>query len=80
MSDVLKEALKLPESMRFQLAMLLLHSIENQIQTEDDLTEDQLKSLFQAKEQIESQKANLISRHELKASIKKAREERKKAS
>lgn len=80
MSDFFQKALKLPESLRFQLAMLLLHSLETKMVTKDSLNEEQLKTLYEAKAEIEAGKASLISRAELTSSIQAVREKRKKAS
>lgn len=80
MAEVFKEALNLPESLRYHLAMLLLHSLESPVIDAGELTEDQLALLYSAKEQIEAGKEKLLSRNELKASIQKIREDRKKAS
>ena len=80
MAELFKEALNLPESLRYQLALLLLHSLEPKMVEEVELTKDQLKMLYEAKASIESGKEKLLSHKELKASIRALREERKKAS
>ena len=80
MGDFFKEALDLPETLRFQLAMLLLHSLQPQWVEEETLSEDQLKALYEAKAEVESGKAKLLSREELKASIQALRDEHKRAS
>lgn len=80
MSDFFNKALDLPESLRYQLAMLLLHSLEPKMVQENSLSEDQLRLLYEAKEKIETGKASLVSREELRASIQALREKRKEAS
>ncbi|MEZ4828686.1 MAG: hypothetical protein R3C61_20740 [Bacteroidia bacterium] len=80
MGTIFKEALNLPESLRYQLAILLLHSLEPRLVDKEDLTEEQFQMLYEAKAEIEAGKTALFSREDLRTSIQQLRESRKKAS
>ncbi len=80
MSDLLKQALSLPHTQRYFLAMRLLASLEKNLVEPGELTEEQLKELHLAKAEIEAGEATLFSREDLQAQIEEIRARRKKAS
>ncbi|MEL6676289.1 MAG: hypothetical protein AAFR61_29045 [Bacteroidota bacterium] len=80
MGDFFKQALNLPQSQRYQLAMLLLQSLESELVQETALTEEQLASLYEAREAVLAGQEPVLDRQALKDRIQVLREQRNQAS